>query len=382
MTRGEKQVFSDLLKQIEGDKEKDSKPEEGGEDHGESRVEAWQPSSELSHRDRSEMAHISWIFDSVLQDVRKQGKKKPKGWDADAKRAFDAQSAEDAAMENEFYDRVFSSEEISQMLASESLPMDQAIAIVVRREAAKTEAALEASVEKDDQALWEVCKDRIFSMLHHLENAQSAAASTTSTTTASDSDSTPDPTAALAELLDLPPEVPAAAVVSSLYPKMLHAAFRLLSIHFPQSALISQFRATIKSQGRAFAVLGASADLYCEMIHFTWNGCLDLPGVIMILREMEVTGVEPNKRLVGQLRYIVRHRAYDLKRHQHWKRSDEKKRREPWWDLTPNRTAIRDLIGEDGWVAKLENRLREKLAREKQAREKRERDEDWQGDSD
>ena len=168
MTRGEKQVFSDLLSQLGGNEEKVPGPEERKErkeeGHTKTRFKARQPSSELSDRDRSEMAHISWIFDSVLEDVRRQGKKKPEGWDAAAKQTFDMQEAEDAAMENDFYKTVFGNEDISQLLASESLPMGQAIALVVQREAAKIEDALEATVEKDDQAMWEVCKDRIFWM--------------------------------------------------------------------------------------------------------------------------------------------------------------------------------------------------------------------------
>lgn len=385
MTRGEKKVFSDLLAQIKTDKEHVPGPKE--EEPTDTREE-WQPSSKLTSEDRSEMAHISWIFDSVLKDVRKRNEKAedPAYTSGQAFGAYDVQKAELDAMQQGLFESEYSSADISRLLNEEQLPMDQAIALVVQRELAKNETALQAAVEEGDHALWEVCKERIFSLVSLFEEVQSAAtaaADTTSTTTTAtpeptttpESTATPDSSTdssstALAEFLDLPPEVPAESVVGALYPRMLHAAFRLLSLHFPQSTLISQFRTTTKSQGRAYAVLGASTDLYNEMIHFYWHGCHDLPSVISLLQEMEVTGVEPDKRLMGQLGGIVRQRTYDLKRHWQWKRHDSRKRREPWWDLTPNRMAMRELIGENGWIEKLEKRLKEK-------KKKKEKNADW-----
>ncbi|GAB1200924.1 hypothetical protein APSETT444_010305 [Aspergillus pseudonomiae] len=161
--------------------------------------------------------------------------------------------------------------------------------------------------------------------------------------------------------LEVPESVPVEPVVTALYPKMLLVAFRLLNLHFPNSPLISQFRATIKSHGRASAVLGSSTGLYNELIYFYWRGCHDIPGVVSLLREMEVIGIEPNHRTCGLLTGIVNQRDRDLK--QHWKRMHNEKRgprREPWWDLAPNRKAVRELLGPEGWMHRIERRVQEK----------------------
>lgn len=375
MTRGEKQVFGDLLQQIGAGQNQSFEPEPL--DQTEETLEERRLRSKMSSEDRKEMDQISWIFDSVLKDVRKRNQKsEEENQDQDQDQdqgqvarhvpaEIDVESLETAAMENKLSDLDYSNASIVEALQSGQVTMEHAIAAIVHREAAKTEAALQACVDggKGDNAVLEVCNERIFSMLQLFKDTRKtdadAEADDNATTTPWHS-AAADPAASLAELLDLPPAIPAESVVTALYPKLLLAAFRLLNLHFPQSPLIGQFRTTIKSHGRESAVLGASTALYNEMIYYYWRGCQDLRGVISLLQEMEVTGVEPDRRMCGQLAGILNQRLRDLKRHWRGMQRDEKVTREPWWDLAPNRIAVRELLGENGWIRKLETRLQEK----------------------
>lgn len=183
--------------------------------------------------------------------------------------------------------------------------------------------------------------------------------------------------------LVLPEGVPVSSVVAELYPKMLLAAFRLLNLHSPASPLIGQFRSTIRLMGPTSAVLGGSTGLYNELIYFYWRGCQDLPAVVALMQEMDVTGVEPDARTVRILGSIATQRTRDLKAH--WKRNigslprprnpAEKVRvgRETWWDLAPNRKAFRALYDDDGWVAKVKARVEELRRREQMNKPQRRR---------
>ncbi|PYH46815.1 uncharacterized protein BP01DRAFT_355217 [Aspergillus saccharolyticus JOP 1030-1] len=178
--------------------------------------------------------------------------------------------------------------------------------------------------------------------------------------------------------LTVPAGVPVSSVVAELYPKMLLAAFRLLNLHFPMSSLIGQFRATIRLMGPTSAMLGGSTGLYNDLIYFYWRGCQDLPAVVALMREMEVTGVEPDARTVRILSSINTQRTRDLKTH--WQRhvsslparKDPSEKvhvgRETWWDLAPNRKAYWILCGKDGYVDKLKARYEELQRNEQPAK--------------
>ncbi|KAE8144516.1 hypothetical protein BDV25DRAFT_166655 [Aspergillus avenaceus] len=330
MTVSEKQKFSELLEQLGLASEE--KPTEPDEIH----------KSELKGEDKNEMAQISAIFDSVLHELREKKKRLEKLKNANLKN------------QKTNPDLDLSNADIPKLLENDEISMDQAIEAIAHKECAKIEAALNAAVTegKGDTEIWEICKQRIFSLLPHLEDAPSS----------------PDDVAVdtpQASPLDVPASVSVDLVVTAMYPKTLLMAFRLLNLHFPTSPLISQFRSHIKSRGRASLVVGTSTALYNELIDFYWRGCHDLPEVLTLLQEMDEAGVEPNARTCGLLAGILNQRERDLKRHW-WKMRKEERGsvREPYWDLAPNRKAIRELIGPDGWLHRLERRIQDRKARE------------------
>ncbi|EAU36560.1 conserved hypothetical protein [Aspergillus terreus NIH2624] len=332
MTQGEKQVFSELLEQIgvrpdapSPPADADTQPDPSPTPHA----------SSLSDADRSEMAQISAIFDSVLKDMkRRRGRAASKTVDAAAAAAA-AASADEAAATTGLPpgEDADTDADIGHALQEKQVSTERAIELVVQREAGKIEAALRAAVESGagDTAIWAVCKQRIFSMLRHLDSAE-VSALPISDASADDGES---------ETLTVPPGVPHEPVVVALYPQMLLVAFRLLNLHYPGSPLIAQFRATIKAHGRASAVLGSSTGLYNELIYFAWRGAHDLPGVVALLQEMEVTGVEGDGRTCALLDGIARQRERDLTEHRRRVRAEPGggAAREPWWDLAPNRRA-------------------------------------------
>lgn len=346
MTHGEKRVFGEILDQLERTGSSSRQTPESSQ-------------SQSQGATGDEMSQMSSIFESVLAEFRGE-KQKKKNTPRDHQRW---QSQREHEQRAQTYDGIDEAQmvDISEILGEESrqVPMEQAIDIIVRREAAKIEAALQEAIDHDkgDIGIWDVCRARIFSMLHDIQT----------TTTATTPEPQPKTEEEEKETLQIPSTVPRKAVVVSLYPKMLLVAFRLLSVHFPHSPLIRQFRSTIRSHGRASAILGTSTELYNELIYFYWRGCSDIAGVISLLREMEVTGVEPSARTCSILQGILRQREWDLKGH--WHRSQRHdtagagNSREPWWDLAPNRRAIRDLMGPDGWLSRLEERVQQLEAR-------------------
>lgn len=175
--------------------------------------------------------------------------------------------------------------------------------------------------------------------------------------------------------LAIPPSVPPEAVVSVLYPRMLLVAFRLLRDNFPKSPLIGQFRSTIKSHGRVSSVVGASTGLYNDLIYFHWRGCSDLPGVVTLLQEMEVTGVEPNKRTKQLLDSIFFQRKTDEREYNRLRDQGVDVPKDPWWDMAPNIKAMAALSSKHSFVSKLMKdpgwKEREKAKRWNDLREER-----------
>ncbi|KAF7588311.1 hypothetical protein BBP40_005910 [Aspergillus hancockii] len=348
MTRGEKQVFGDLLEQL-GAVPKDAEAAEVQK-------------SKLSKEDRNEMAQISEIFDSVLREL-KEKKQQSSASKESTRPAIETEipdTIQGAEMQERLWKSTYTNADVSELLDNSQISMERAIELVVRKESKNIEAALLAAIEegRGDTGVWDICRERIFSMLQHLGDNHLAQAIGRSQ---DEKQTTDSPTAAAEDpQLEVPSSVSVEPVVTALYPKMLLVAFRLLNLHFPNSPLIGQFRATIRSHGRASAVLGSSTGLYNELIYFYWRGCHDLSGVVSLLKEMEVTGIEPDRRTCGLLTGIVNQRDRDLR--QHWRRMNREKRsssHEPWWDLAPNRKAMRELVGPDGWMHRFERRVRD-----------------------
>ena len=175
------------------------------------------------------------------------------------------------------------------------------IELVVQRESEKIEMALQRAVDEGegDSGVWKICEEHMFGMLTQLGvnggseliDDPSTAGRSVELTDIFKSPSDDKGSQASSGILQIPPFVPTSPVVSALYSHLLLFTLRLLKTHFPNSPILSQIRPTIKSLGRASVVLGGSTSLYNELITFHWRVCDDLPAVVSLLREMEVTGL-------------------------------------------------------------------------------------------
>lgn len=229
------------------------------------------------------------------------------------------------------------------------ISMRQAVSLVVHQESCRIERALFEAIEgnKGDIAVWEVCKSHIFAMLHYMDGTNSANASATASSD---------------NAIIIPPMIPAGRVITKLYPQALLMTFRLLNTHFPESQLISQFRASIKAQGRASALLGASPELYHEIVYFYWNGCRDLPAVISFLRDMDLHGVQPSRETIALLRSIEQQGQSHMKL-KNQDPSESAQGGSPFWDLPPNQKALSELSADGGWLESFKRTRPSKLPR-------------------
>ncbi|PKY04487.1 hypothetical protein P168DRAFT_216322, partial [Aspergillus campestris IBT 28561] len=357
MTPKEKQTFQNLLESIGVGQQQESGPE----------TSATPPTL----RPAEEMAQITEIFDSVLQDMakKKKGQEETDGQRLGMDPTMDprAKLRRDREMWQQLKRDDYTNTEISELLSAEKITMDQAVKLVVNREKVRIKSALGEVMDRgeDDVALWEVCEDKIFSLLKHLKDAgvPLRGVKDASINNLEDAGATADPVSPMDDGpspggLTVPPGVPIESVVITLYPEMLLVAYRLLTLHCPNSPLIGQFRSSIRLHGRASAVLGGSIGLYNELIYFYWRGCQDIPGVITLLQEMEVTGVEPDPKTCKILHSILAESELAMK--MHWDEVRENPGQSitpPFWDLEPNRKAVKELRGYHGWKRRLERRV-------------------------
>ncbi|RAK76152.1 uncharacterized protein BO72DRAFT_478319 [Aspergillus fijiensis CBS 313.89] len=368
--------------------------------------------NEPTEDDLHEMSQISAIFESVLQDLKErkvrqqrqeQQKLEKRGQSSlvtpystsyhaggDDPAALPASSSLTEFIELRLKRGDFINAQLTDWLTRNLVSTERAVEAVVLRESHVIETALLRAVKgkHGDRRLWDACREMVFPLVRVLEtdvgmqHSDTNADETEVLKDESDdmffapeepAEVEDDPWGAEVEV-EYEEGVPVSSVVAELYPKMLLAAFRLLNLHSPASPLIGQFRSTIRLMGPTSAVLGGSTGLYNELIYFYWRGCQDLPAVVALMQEMDVTGVEPDARTVRILGSIATQRTRDLKAH--WKRNigslprprnpAEKVRvgRETWWDLAPNRKAFRALYDDDGWVAKVKARVEELRRRE------------------
>ncbi|KAJ5871475.1 uncharacterized protein N7529_003828 [Penicillium soppii] len=347
ITPQEKLVFGGLLEQL-------------GVQHDGISAKVGSGSKPLSPEKQAEIAELMSVFDSLLQDPQKkkaalkalrQQKNNPRSTRSPEK----SETKEETSQENKGPRQIKLSDlgyhEAATASAAEfTISVSKAIEMVIERESEHIEFALFQAVEqgKGDMGVWEVCKERVFSMLHHLDEKTFAEASDVNL---SASDQSKTPSTSPSGPLRIPSVVPASPVVAGLYPKALLIAFRILNTHFPKSPLISQFHSTIKEHGRISALLGASSGLYDELMFYHWRGCKDLPAVISILREMNQLGVSPSSKSRGLLTSLIIRQGRDLEAH---KKSPDGK--EFFWDLPSNKEAFDELTRTDGWMDKIEAR--------------------------
>lgn len=356
MTNHEKLIFSDLLGQLNLDKKKKQKEQKS--QTVENTGDQTPPANKAKGKKTDNINELIALFDSILDDAQKKQEKKEKA----AKTRTESQTetrpvtglpsdVPGGSHKIRLGDLGFA-EPASSTRGEAMITVREAVEAVVQREAEKIEFELFRAIEqgKGDIGLWDVCKERIFSMLQHLDETTStteADPSTAGDLPHTDAESEPEPTAPRSPSgpLDIPSVVPTSPVVARLYPKTLLIAFRLLNTHFPDSQLISQFRSTIKAQGRTSAVLGTSGALYDEMVYFYWHGCNDLPAVVSFLHDMDVHGLSPRKHIRALLKGIVRQRYHDLEAAR-----EAGEEEDPFWELPPNRRAFQELAAPGGWL--------------------------------
>ncbi|CAG7965015.1 unnamed protein product [Penicillium nalgiovense] len=317
----------------------------------------------MSEEKKAEMAELVSVFNNLLKDPRQKkaaskAKQHQEGDHSSHRRPEKSKTEEQVPTENQGPKRVYLrdlgySEPATASAAEVTVSLRRAIEIVVKAESEHIEFALFQAIEdgKGDLGVWEVCKERIFSMLRHLDEKSLEEASDPEILSTTDQ---PEPHTRPSGPLRVPAVVPVAPVVVSLYPKILLIAFRLLNTHFRESPLIPQFRSTIKDYGRVSAFLGASSGLYDELIHYHWRVCKDLPAVVSILREMNQLGINPSSKSRGMLTGLIIRQARDLEAH----------RKSPsgktfFWDLPSNKEAFHELTRKDGWMDQIEARSEE-----------------------
>jgi hypothetical protein len=345
ITPQEKLIFGGLLEQL-------------GVKHDGVSAKPGSQSRPLSAEKQAEISELMSVFDSLLQDPQKKkaalkALRQQKNNTESPQSTEKPEAKEEVPEESKGPRRIKLSElgyhEAATASAAEfTISVSRAIEMVIERESEHIEFALFQAIEegKGDMGVWEVCKERIFSMLHHLDEKTFAEASDVDLST-SDEPATPAPRPS--GPLRVPSVVPTSPVVAGLYPKALLIAFRLLNTHFPRSPLISQFHSTIKEHGRISALLGASSGMYDELMFYHWRGCKNLPAVISILREMNQLGVSPSSKSRGLLTSLIIRQGRDLEAHK--KSSDGKVF---FWDLPSNKEAFDELTRKDGWMDKIE----------------------------
>ncbi|KAJ5504124.1 hypothetical protein N7463_006998 [Penicillium fimorum] len=356
ITSQEKLVFGGLLEQL------------GLKHDG----ETTEPNSlkPLSEEKKAELAELASVFDNLLKDPRQkranmQAKQQAKDDHSSYQRPEKSGTEEQVPAENQGPKRIYLrelgyTEPTTASAAEVTVSLRRAIEIVVKAESEHIEFALFQAVEdgKGDMGVWEVCKERIFSMLRHLDEKSLVEASDPESLNTTDQ---LEPSTRLSGPLRVPAVVPVSPVVVALYPKTLLIAFRLLNTHFRDSPLIPQFRSTIKEYGRVSTFLGASSGLYDELIHYHWRVCKDLPTVVSILREMNQLGINPSSKSRGMLTGLIIRHARDLEANR--KSPSEK---DFFWDLPSTKEAFDELTRKDGWMDQIEARAEEE-ARQRQA---------------
>lgn len=230
----------------------------------------------------------------------------------------------------------------------------EAMDLVANREMKKIEAALfQALDDKGDAGVWEVCEQRIFSMLSILETPQSPA-------TSGLLEAWPEPSgeATSSDHLDIPALLSPNLIVNRIYPNALLVAFRVLSTHFPKSPIIDEFRSAIKTKSPTSAFLSTTQLLMADMIQFYWSQRQDLPAVVSFLRDMHNCAVEPISATASLIRDI--HAEHE---NQMASTRELGAALHPFWDLPPTRKAYKELTQRGGWMDKMKIHPRNSIVR-------------------
>lgn len=318
-------------------------------------------------------AEIGAIFDSVMTDMKDREEKQARADEHRRQRRLGlledssedrfqaaeskARSERDASRQHDGgpFDLPDNDEELSELVDRGQMTPANAIELVTKRETAKIEAELrEAVVNLEEMEFWGLCQERIFSLVKFLDSP--------GTTLSSEDEREPQdaehsPSQSTPKHLEVPSCIPLDAVIAGVYPRLCRTAFILLNLHFPESPLIAQFRTTINSLGRESAFLGLSTLLFNDMLYYHWRVTHNFAEVVTLCRDMQTTGARPNKGTIVILDGLLHEWRNDMQ-----KRRKGKGSLEPWWDLPPNRRALRELLGknDDGLVSMMTRMRKER----------------------
>lgn len=206
-----------------------------------------------------------------------------------------------------------------------------------------------------DLKIWEICEDRIFSLVRLLEPSQNASTLTSKASKKPTLRPTQPPT------LKVPKYIPPLAVVSRLYPTSINLAVNLLVKNFPTSLILPNFLPHIKSLGQISYVLGASRKLYNRLLNHYWRDYSDVIGMDRLLTEMLDSGIGFDKYTL-QILHAVRGRrqrelgptgeqsrerskaiAHEKGLGQDKRPYAERARSDAWWNLEPIRNCVERL---------------------------------------
>ncbi|KAJ9197921.1 hypothetical protein DTO166G4_2495 [Paecilomyces variotii] len=357
----------------------------------------------LSASEKQELSEVTQIFEEAVNDAKARsegapGEQEQTGSEFEERKAHPMLERHIPNIDVELqristmFERIrrFKYSDVDLSDRARTITIDRVVELVVGIESEKIEAALRTAIDqgKGDLELWEVCEERVFGMLRHLDIYDGTEKNASDAQHNQPDDITilgpPEPSQSLssdkaetkqhAGPLEIPPFVPVYPVVSALYPSMLFTALSLLKTHFPDSPLIGQFLPTVKSYGRTSVVLGASTRLYNELMEYYWRVYDDLPTVVSLLKEMDSTGVEPNLWTYSLVKKIIRTRADEKQAHRRRMREfgDDAVRKEEWFETEPNQRALRQLAGKKnkpGWLQHLKSRLFEVNERQRMENE-------------
>ncbi|TKA68187.1 hypothetical protein B0A49_07136 [Cryomyces minteri] len=100
------------------------------------------------------------------------------------------------------------------------------------------------------------------------------------------------------------------AIIGPNYPSFLLRAMRILRHDFPSSLLALSLLPAVKGLGRASYILGASTQLYNELIAIMWHTWADFDAIDELLQEMDRGGLEFNHATLDLLLAIRRQKSH------------------------------------------------------------------------
>ncbi|KAL0254931.1 hypothetical protein SLS55_009455 [Diplodia seriata] len=150
---------------------------------------------------------------------------------------------------------------------------------------------------KSDVELWNVLDAEVFSTIRRLDLDASRGPSGQSEGTEQveqvDAQDKADPSSSL-------------EIIGPNYPSLLLVAMRQLRVDFPGSTLALALLPAVKSLGRGSYALGASTELYNELLAMTWLTYSDFQGLDDLLQEMENGGIDFDGNTLDLLDHIKR----------------------------------------------------------------------------